>query len=175
MIYYGDQGTSISTLDEQLKERDIPLGALKEHLRIAQDKMKSYADMKRRHVEFEEGDMVFLKIRPYRQVSMCKKRNEKLSPKYFGSYRVLKKIGPVAYRMELPTAATNISQLKKAFGECANKEELVPFLTENHEWLAVPDEVYGYQKNGKGVWEVLMSWKGLPRHEATWENYDDFQ
>lgn len=44
LISYGDRETS--TLDEQLKERDIALDALKEHLRIAQDKMKSYADMK---------------------------------------------------------------------------------------------------------------------------------
>ena len=63
LIYYGDWETPNSTLDEQLKERDVALGALKDHLRIAQKKMKSYADMKRRHVEFE-GDMVFLKIRP---------------------------------------------------------------------------------------------------------------
>ena len=142
--------------------------------------MKSYADMKRRHVEFEEGDMIFLKIRPYRQVSMRKRRNEKLSPKYFDPYHILKKIGFGAYKLKLPTSATihpvfHISQLKKAFGECKDKVEWVPFFTENHEWTVVPDEIYGYQKNSKGVYEVLTSWKGLPRHEATWENYDDFQ
>ncbi|TYK14783.1 Retrotransposable element Tf2 [Cucumis melo var. makuwa] len=109
LIYYGDQDTSNSTLDQQLKGRDIALGAMKEHLRVAQEKMKSYADMKRKHVEFEEGDMVYLKLRPYKQ-----------NPQ-------------------------------------------------------VPDEAYGYQKNDKGSWEVLMSWKGLPSHEAMWENYDDFQ
>ena len=107
---------------------------------------------------------------------MRKRRNEKLSPKYFGPYRILKKIGYVAYKLKLPTSATihpvfHISQLKKAFGECKDKVEWVPFLTENPE----PDEIYGYKKNSKGVWEVLISWKGLPKHEATWENYDDFQ
>ncbi|KAA0058174.1 putative polyprotein [Cucumis melo var. makuwa] len=36
------------------------------------------------------------------------------------------------------------------------------------------DEAYGYTKNNKGEWEVLMSWKGLQQHEATWDKYDDF-
>ena len=68
----------------------------------------------------------------------------------------------------------HISQLKKAFGECKDNEEWIRFLTENNEWIVVPEEIYGYQKNRKGVWEVLISWKGSPRHEANWENYDDF-
>ena len=180
LLYYGERETSNSSLDEQLKERDVALGALKEHLRIAQDKMKRYADIKRRHVEFKEGDQVFLKIRPYRQVSLRRKRNEKLSPKYFGPYKIVKRIGQVAYQLELPAAATihpvfHVSQLKKAVGESANSEELLPFLTANHEWKAVPQETNGYRQNETGRWEVLISWKGLPHHEATWESYDNFQ
>lgn len=63
LIYYGDRETPDSTLDEQLKERDVTLGALKEHLKVVQEKMKKYANLKRRHVEFQGGEMVFLKIR----------------------------------------------------------------------------------------------------------------
>lgn len=106
LIYYGDQDTSNSTLDRQLKERDIALGAMKEHLKVAQVKMKSYVDMKRKHVEFEEGDMVYMKLRSYRQVSTRKRRNEKLSPKYFSLYKILKRIKPVAYKLELSPATT---------------------------------------------------------------------
>ena len=61
-MYYDDRDTPNSALDEQLKERDIMLGALKEHLRIAQEKMKKHADMKRRDVEYMVGDLVFLKL-----------------------------------------------------------------------------------------------------------------
>ena len=51
----------------------------------------------------------------------------------------------------------------------------IPYLSENYEWRAMPEEVYGYLKNKAGSWDVLVSWKGLPRHEATWELYEDLQ
>ena len=62
LVYYGDRDTPNSTLDEQLKERDVALGAMKEPLRIAQEKKKKSADLKCREVEYNVGDMVFLKI-----------------------------------------------------------------------------------------------------------------
>lgn len=49
------------------------------------------------------------------------------------------------------------------------------YITGNHEWRASPEEVYGYLKNKAGGWDVLVSWKGLPRHDATWEPYDEMQ
>ena len=48
-------------------------------------------------------------------------------------------------------------------------------MTKEYEWRAVPEEVYGYLKNKARGWDVLVSWKGLPPHEATWELYEDMQ
>ncbi|TYK16777.1 DEAD-box ATP-dependent RNA helicase 13 [Cucumis melo var. makuwa] len=110
LIYYGDREASNSTLDEGLKERDVALEALKEHLQIAQEKMKKYTDLKRRDVEYQAGDTVFLKIRQYRQVSLRKKRNKKLSPKFFGPYKIIEKIGPIAYKLELPSTSHPFTQ-----------------------------------------------------------------
>lgn len=72
---------------------------------MAQDKMKKYADLKRWEVHYQVGDLLLLKIRPYRQVTLRRKRNKKLSPKFFGPYKVIEKIGPVAYKLELPDNA----------------------------------------------------------------------
>ncbi|KAA0043864.1 putative retroelement pol polyprotein [Cucumis melo var. makuwa] len=57
LIQYGDMETPNSKLDQQLKERDVVLGALKEHLKLAQERMKKQANRKRRKVEFHEGDL----------------------------------------------------------------------------------------------------------------------
>lgn len=134
-----------------------------EHLKNAQDKMKKYADMKRRQVKFLVGDLVFLKIRPYRQTSLRKKRNEKLSPKYFRPYKVLKRMGLVAYKLELLATSSihlvfHISQLKKMIGEHTKVLQLLPNMNENHEGMTRPEEVYGYRKNpSTKEWEVLIS------------------
>ncbi|TYK30353.1 valine--tRNA ligase [Cucumis melo var. makuwa] len=133
-----------------------------EHLKNAQDKMKKYADMKRRQVKFLVGDLVFLKIRPYRQTSLRKKRNEKLSPKYFRPYKVLKRMGLVAYKLELLATSSihlvfHISQLKKMIGEHTKVLQLLPNMNENHEGMTRPEEVYGYRKNpSTKEWEVLI-------------------
>ena len=113
-------------------------------------------------------------------MSLRKKRNEELSPKFFGPYKVIAKIGPVAYKLDLPDSATihpvfHVSQLKKVVGLHKENRDDIPCLTENHEWRAIPEEVYGYLKNKARGWDVLISWKGLPQHEATWELYEDMQ
>ncbi|KAA0037662.1 dolichyl-phosphate beta-glucosyltransferase-like [Cucumis melo var. makuwa] len=138
--------------------------------------MKKQADLKRREVESQEGDYVFLKIRPYRQVTLSMKQNEKLSPKYFGPYQILERLGEVAYKLELPSSAAihpvfQVSQLKKVVGNRESVQQLELYVNENHEWITQPEEVYSYRKNSATKeWEALISWKGLPPHKATWEN-----
>lgn len=117
LISYGEQSTINSTLEQQLLERDIALNVVQEKMRLAQERMKKFTDRNRREVEYKIGDMVFLKICLYRQASLAKKRNEKLSPKYYGPYRVLEKIGKVAFKLDLPENACihpmfHVSQLE---------------------------------------------------------------
>lgn len=95
-----------ATLEEQLQERDEILNILKGHLGVAQNPMKKFADRKRRKLQLSEGDAVFVKLRPYRQKSFAKCKGEKLAPNFFGPYTVEKKIGTVAYKLNLPPKTT---------------------------------------------------------------------
>ncbi|TYK16772.1 Transposon Ty3-G Gag-Pol polyprotein [Cucumis melo var. makuwa] len=152
LLSYGTQVTSNATLDEQLRERDEMILSLREHLRLAQDQMKKHADKKRRDVAYEVGDRVFLKIRPYRQLSLRRKRNEKLSAKYFGPYKILERIGPVAYKLELPEGTLihpifHVSQLKKLVGEHIDVQPTVQQLDENLVWTTHPAEALDYRRN----------------------------
>ncbi|KAL0541112.1 hypothetical protein IC582_021147 [Cucumis melo] len=180
LISYGEGTTTNSTLAEQLSERDTVLAALRNQLLLAQQQMKQYADKKRRHVEYDIGEWVFLNIRPYRQLSLRKKRNEKLSPKYFGPCEILEKVGLVAYKLDLPATTSihpvfHVSQLKKFVGDQTGVQPTIQFVNENLEWQAQLEEALKYQKNSAGGWEVLIRWKDLPEHEASWECYNEIQ
>ena len=84
--------------------------------------MKKRADEHRREVEFDVGNMVYLKMRPFRHRSLAKRANEKLAARFYGPYRVEARVGAVAYRLKLPEEAKihptfHVSPLKKAVGD----------------------------------------------------------
>ena len=72
---------------------------VRDNLKISRDRQKSYADNRRRDLQFEIGNRVFLKISPWKSVFRFGKRG-KLSPRYIGLYEIVSKVGPVAYRLK---------------------------------------------------------------------------
>ncbi|XP_075083029.1 uncharacterized protein LOC142166955 [Nicotiana tabacum] len=101
---------------------------LKENLQVAQTRMKFFVDRNRTDRNLEVGDWVYLKLQPYRQTSIAVRRNLKLSAKYYGTYKVLQKIGSVAYRLELPQGSQihpvfHVSQHKKKVGPHINPQQ----------------------------------------------------
>ncbi|GJS23954.1 reverse transcriptase domain-containing protein [Tanacetum coccineum] len=99
---------------------------IKNRLLTARSRQKSYADIRRKPMEFNVGDMVMLKVSPWKGVIRFGKRG-KLSPRYVGPFKIIERIGPVAYRLELPEKLRGIhntfhvSNLKK----CLADENLV--------------------------------------------------
>ena len=78
-----------------------------DNLEIERDRQKTYADNRRRDLQFEIGDRVFLKISPWKGVLRFGKRG-KLSPRYIGPYEIVSKVGPVAYKLKLPPELSRI-------------------------------------------------------------------
>lgn len=89
-------------MDEWLQERDAILDDLRYNLVQAQQRMKKSADGHRRDEEFHVGDSVYLKIQPYRQKSLVRKPNEKLSARFYDPFVITQKVEAVAYKLDLP-------------------------------------------------------------------------
>jgi len=113
--------TNSPNLQDLLQQRDVALCKLKANLHKAQHYMKKKANKRRCHVEFKVGDIVLVKIQPYRQNSVALRKNQKLGMRYFGPFSITECIGPVAYKLLLPSTAKihpifHVSQLKPCQG-----------------------------------------------------------
>ncbi|GKF37174.1 putative reverse transcriptase domain-containing protein [Tanacetum coccineum] len=96
------------------------------NIQAARDRQMSYADVKRKPLEFQVGDKVILKFSPWKGVIRFGKWG-KLNPRYIGPFKVLEKVGTIAYRLKLPQQLSrvrsmfHVSNLKK----CLSDESLV--------------------------------------------------
>ena len=81
------------------------LRVLKFHLQQAQNCMKQLADKHGSKRHFAIGDLVFVKLHSYRQVSVAQRANAKLSPTYIGPFQVVDRVGVVAYKLAFPTSS----------------------------------------------------------------------
>jgi hypothetical protein len=101
-----------------LKDTEKKVRMIRDNLKIAQSRQKSYADTRRRELTFEVGDYVYLKVSPMRRVKRFNMKG-KLAPRYIGPFKFVERRGEVAYQLELPESLAgvhdvfHVSQLKK--------------------------------------------------------------
>ncbi|GKA21692.1 reverse transcriptase domain-containing protein, partial [Tanacetum coccineum] len=121
-VCWSEVGDSQLTGPELIRETTEKIIQIKNRLLTARSRQKSYADVRRKPMEFDVGDMVMLKVSPWKGVIRFGKRG-KLSPRYVGPFKIIKRIGPVAYRLELPEKLRGIhntfhvSNLKKCLAD----------------------------------------------------------
>nr|GEW78871.1 hypothetical protein [Tanacetum cinerariifolium] len=118
---------------ELIHETTKKIVQIKQRIQAARDHQKSYADVRHKPLEFQVGDLVILKVSPWKGVVHFGKRG-KLNPRYIGSFKVLAKMGTIAYRLELLQQLSrvhstfHVSNLKK----CLSDEPLAISLDEVH-------------------------------------------
>ncbi|KAK0600514.1 hypothetical protein LWI29_015726 [Acer saccharum] len=159
-------------------ERERIRSVLKETLTQAQARMKHYADRNRSEREFTVGDLVYLRLQPYRQTTVALRRNLKLAPRFFGPYQVLARIGSVAYRLQLPTGSQihpvfHVSQLKKSIGTTVRPSSTLPPTGPNGQMLVYPVSIVSrkiVKRNNQAVAQVLVQWSNTTPEDATWED-----
>ncbi|KAK8933854.1 hypothetical protein KSP39_PZI015295 [Platanthera zijinensis] len=149
---YKPGGTAVAAVDRALRDRDRTLATLRENLRTAQDRMKAQADRHRTEREFQVGDEVFLKLCPYRQLPVAQRTNQKLAPRYYGPFRITRRVGPVVYTLALPEGSMihptfHVSMLKRKIGDTVEVSPCLPDATTGGELRPIPDNV------------LLIKWK----------------
>ena len=145
--------------------------------------MKKRADSTHREVQWSVGEFVYVKLRPHRQSSLAQRVNEKLSPRFYGPFKILQKIGHVAYKLELPDTARihpifHVSLLKKAVGSQAVSPSIPTSLSANMELIVQPAAILGIRPStipGAAATEVLIHWHDLPVWEDSWELFEVIQ
>ncbi|MCH92481.1 hypothetical protein A2U01_0013421 [Trifolium medium] len=170
-------------VQQQLYDRDALLTQLRANLNKAQQHMKHYANKKRKDVQFKVGDEVLVKLQPYKQHSVSLRKNHKLSMRYFGPFKVVAKVGAVAYKLKLPDTAKihsvfHVSQLKGFCGTATEPYLPLPLTTTEMGPVLMPTAILRTRtviNNGKMVKQGLIQWENYSESEATWEDLEMFK
>nr|ABA93462.1 retrotransposon protein, putative, Ty3-gypsy subclass [Oryza sativa Japonica Group] len=169
---------------EVLAEAEEKVRIIRERLRIAQSRQKSYADNRRRELTFEAGDYVYLRVTPLRGVHRFQTKG-KLAPRFVGPYKILERRGEVAYQLELPSNMIGIhdvfhvSQLKKCLRvpeEQADSEHID--IQEDLTYVEKPVRILDTSERrtrNKVTRFCRVQWSHHSEEEATWEREDELK
>nr|KYP41303.1 Transposon Ty3-G Gag-Pol polyprotein [Cajanus cajan] len=145
--------------------------------------MKCQVDKRRRDLHFAMGDLVLVKLQPYRQHLVALRKNQKLNMRYFGPFEVVEKIGEVAYKLQLPDTTRihlvfHISLLKKFVGSPSQQYIPLPLTTTEFGPSVHPFQVLNVRtimRHSKPVPQILIQWGSLGPSTSTWEDVQEIQ
>jgi hypothetical protein len=161
-----------------VQETTEKIKTIQEKMKVTQSRQKSYHDKKRKDVEFQEGDHVFLRVISTTGIGRALK-SRKLTSKFIGPYQILKRIGSVAYRIALPPSLSNlhdvfhVSQLRKYVSDPSHVIESDDVqVRDNLTVEAMPLRIEGREVKklrNKEIASVKVVWGGPAGESATWE------
>ncbi|GJV70851.1 putative reverse transcriptase domain-containing protein [Tanacetum coccineum] len=183
-VCWAEVGEVQLTGPEIVQETTERIIQVKQRMQAARDRQKSYADLKRKPMEFEVGDKVMLKVSPWKGVVRFGKRG-KLNPRFVGPFKVIKRVGDVAYKLELPEELSrvhntfHVSNLKKCY---ADEPLAVPLdglhfddkLQFVEEPIEITDREVKRLKRSR-IPLVKVRWNSKRGPEFTWEREDQFR
>ncbi|GJV91009.1 putative reverse transcriptase domain-containing protein [Tanacetum coccineum] len=183
-VIWTEVGESQLIGPEIVQETTEKIVQIKERLKTARSRQKSYADKRRKPLEFQVGDRVLLKVSPWKGVVRFGKKG-KLAPRYVGPFEIVEHVGPVAYRLKLPQELScvhdtfHVSNLKKCLAE---PDVQVPLdeieIDENLRFVEEPIEIVERdvkKLKRRRIPLVKVRWNSRQGAEYTWEHEDQFR
>ncbi|GJS87759.1 putative reverse transcriptase domain-containing protein [Tanacetum coccineum] len=183
-VCWAEVGQVQLTGPELVQETTERIIQIKQRIQTARDRQKSYVDLKHKPMEFQVGDKVMLKVSPWKGVVHFGKWG-KLNPRYVGPFKVLKKVGTVAYKLELPQELSrvhntfHVSNLKKCYSD---DPLVVPLeglqVDDKLHFVEEPVEIMDHevkQLRRSRVPIVKVRWNSRRGPEFTWEREDQFR
>ena len=110
LICWIEVGERSITSSDLIRDTSEKVALIRKRLLMAKSQQKRYADRRRRPLEFEVGDHFFLKVMSKRGVVRFSKQGN-LSPRYIGPFKILERVGKVAYRLALPSSLSSVHQV----------------------------------------------------------------
>ena len=183
-IHWDEAGERSYLGPELVQETNEALEKIRARMLATQSRQKSYADLKRKSVEFQVGDHVFLRVSPMRGVKRFGVKG-KLSPRFIGPFEVLDRIGEVAYRLAMPPSLSavhnvfHVSMLRKYVSDPSHVlsyENLE--LDEDLSYEEKPVQILDRKEKvlrTKTIALVKVLWRNNKSEEATWELESDMR